>query len=326
IIKSICNKKTKKLIEKPCLTIQNFLEANENQPDVELLINLTTANNSLQWVRGTIKSIQNSSSSSSNTLVVFEETFDLNNHRLNVLPLANILSLRRNNNLKTTYHDYEIANCLSIDYQSSISEKDTHTVGKGQMKYLTHGLTWAPSYNLTLSEQTKQCYLQAKTIILNDIENLQIEQLSCLVGYSNITKFSHLTDPLIGQQTVDTFIHQLKPNYSARQHVLESNSNKISNRSQMLVKAEQQDGGDDNNHNDLFLYNFKNILLMKNERLVLPIFNLELQYKDVYQCQIKPYQEQQLSRNNNNINSFDLCNEDEEEYDDDEDNDNDEDF
>jgi hypothetical protein len=42
----------------------------------------------------------------------------------------------------------------------------------------------------------------------------------------------------------------------------------------------------DTNTDDLHLYEFKNVLLQKKERLMLPIFDIEIPFKDVYHCKI----------------------------------------
>ncbi|CAM4788218.1 unnamed protein product [Rotaria magnacalcarata] len=46
------------------------------------------------------------------------------------------------------------------------------------------------------------------------------------------------------------------------------------------------DSQQDTHVDDLHLYEFKNILLRKKERLMLPIFDIEIPYRDVYHCKI----------------------------------------
>jgi hypothetical protein len=69
-------------------------------------------------------------------LVLFETT----DNGLLALPLSSVQSIR-GVTLKTTYQRKIFKNCLSIDYKNESGSSDI-----GLMKYLTFGITWAPSY------------------------------------------------------------------------------------------------------------------------------------------------------------------------------------
>ncbi len=66
--------------------------------------------------------------------------FETTDNGLLALPLSNVGSIR-GATLKTTYQRKIFKNCLSIDYKNETESNDT-----GLMKYLTYGITWAPSY------------------------------------------------------------------------------------------------------------------------------------------------------------------------------------
>ena len=69
-------------------------------------------------------------------LLLFETT----DNGLLALPLSSVRSVR-SAILKTTYEQKVFKNCLSICYKNDSGSDDT-----GLMKYLTFGITWAPSY------------------------------------------------------------------------------------------------------------------------------------------------------------------------------------
>ena len=69
-------------------------------------------------------------------LVLFETT----DNGLTALSISDIQSIR-GATLKKTYQRKTFKNCLSIDYKNESESNDT-----GLMKYLTFGITWAPSY------------------------------------------------------------------------------------------------------------------------------------------------------------------------------------
>ncbi|CAF5100115.1 unnamed protein product, partial [Rotaria sp. Silwood1] len=223
-------------------------------------------------------------------LVLLETT----DNGLLALSLSNVKSIR-GVSLKTIYQRKIFKNCLSIEYKNESGSNDT-----GLMKYLTFGITWAPSYNLVLlsseDPSIKRLRLSSKAVILNDIENMNVDNLFCIVGFPNVSKFASVVDPIISGEDVKAFLDRLKQCEveSSRSHHY-GNANIMSN-SVMMQQAvmpisstgnngpsdSQQDSGVD----DLHLYEFKNVLLQKKERLMLPIFDIEIPYKDVYHCKI----------------------------------------
>jgi hypothetical protein len=147
----------------------------------------------------------------------------------------------------------------------------------------------------------KKLHLSSKAVILNDIENMNVKNLFCIVGFPNISKFASVIDPIISGENVQQFLDHLKQcevqNVRSRYY---NNSSIMSNSimTQQMVTQQQMimppsfdnnvpdDTQQDTNVDDLHLYEFKNVLLKKKERLMLPIFDIEIDYKDVYHCKI----------------------------------------
>ncbi len=143
----------------------------------------------------------------------------------------------------------------------------------------------------------KKLRLSSKAVILNDIEHINAENLFCIVGFPNISKFASVIDPIISGANVQEFLDQLKrcEAGSSGSHYYNNQSvmlNSIMTQQQMVMPMSSSDNyGPDNtqqdtNTDDLHLYEFKNVLLQKKERLMLPIFDIEIAYKDVYHCKI----------------------------------------
>ncbi|CAF3344794.1 unnamed protein product [Rotaria sp. Silwood2] len=346
-IGSIRTKKTHKLVDKECWTVEDLLEANIGQ-DIELLVTDNKSNNTAEWISGKIKSLKRMQQISDN-----EDTNDINvggtstavtssylspvhaSHLSTILPtvstplqqiqqgnlvlfettsngflglsLSSVKSIR-GTSLKTTYQRKVFKNCLSIEYKNESGLNDT-----GLMKYLTFGITWAPSYNLVLlsSEDSsiKRLRLSSKAVILNDIENMNVDNLFCIVGFPNISKFASVIDPIISGEDVKAFLDRLKQCEieSSRSHYY-NNANVTSNSVMMQpmvmpISSRDNNGPSDSqqdaNVDDLHLYEFKNVLLQKKERLMLPIFDIEIPYKDVYHCKIDG------SQSENNYNGYD---------------------
>ncbi len=143
----------------------------------------------------------------------------------------------------------------------------------------------------------KRLRLSSKAVILNDIEDLNVENLFCIVGFPNISKFASVIDPIISGEDVKEFLNDLQqceaPHTSSRYfpNNLSIMSNSVMTQQQIYLPPSFDNNIPDNTQqddhvDDLHLYEFKNILLQKKERLMLPIFDIETTYKDVYHCKI----------------------------------------
>ena len=145
------------------------------------------------------------------------------------------------------------------------------------------------------SSKEKRLRLSSKAVILNDIENMHVDHLFCIVGFPNISKFASITDPIVSGDNVQEFLQKLNQceNSSGgsgfgQQSVM---SNSIMTQQMAMPMAPPHLGipdlpQSDTDADDLHLYEFKDVLLQKKERLMLPIFDLELPYKDIYHCRI----------------------------------------
>jgi hypothetical protein len=142
-INSIRAKRTHTFVDKECSSIGDLVQANIEQ-DVQLLVG-DSVTKSKEWISGKIKSVKRKQDELSEdedstiqpaNLVLFETT----DHGLLALSLSDTQSIR-GPTLKTIYQRKIPKNCLSIEYTNKSGSTDT-----GLMKYLTFGITWAPSY------------------------------------------------------------------------------------------------------------------------------------------------------------------------------------
>ncbi|CAF1322405.1 unnamed protein product [Rotaria sordida] len=313
-IGSIRTKKTHKFVDKECWTVEDLLEANVGQ-DVQLLVTDNTSNSTAEWISGKIKSVKcmqrvsddddTNDDNIEGTSTGVSPNFPPSVHAASLssiqptgstrLPHVQLGNLVLGTSLKTTYQRKVFKNCLSIEYKNESESSDT-----GLMKYLTFGITWAPSYNLVLlsseDPSIKRLCLSSKAVILNDIENMNVDNLFCIVGFSNVSKFASVIDPIISGEDVKAFLDGLKQCEveSTRSRYYNpasftSNSIMMQQTVSAMPSHENNDPSDsqpDTGVDDLHLYEFKNVLLQKKERLMLPIFDIEIPYKDVYHCKI----------------------------------------
>jgi hypothetical protein len=140
--------------------------------------------------------------------------------------------------------------------------------------------------------------LSLKCVILNDIEDIKVENLSCIVGHPNLSTYTHITDSVFSTKSTKEFLDELNgsgssSSYSShsKNHQYTSNRFNLQMNSPRDVMKSSDDEDDDrkqDTNDDFHLYKFQHVLLEKDERLSLPIFDMQVPYKDVYHCEIDP--------------------------------------
>jgi hypothetical protein len=126
--------------------------------------------------------------------------------------------------------------------------------------------------------------------MLNDIEDIEINNLSCIVGHPNLSTYTKIIDPIFSKKSAVEFLDELNrcdssfSSSSFQSHQYTSNRFNL----QMNTSKYAMVSSDDDTNDDFYLYKFQHVLLEKNERLSLPIFDMQVPYKDVYHCKIDP--------------------------------------
>ena len=81
------------------------------------------------------------------------------------------------------------------------------SAGMAQISYLAHGLSWAPSYKVTLID-AKRLSIEQDAVIRNELIDLKDAEVSLISGYPSV-QFSHVVSPLAETQTWTHFFQQL---------------------------------------------------------------------------------------------------------------------
>lgn len=76
-----------------------------------------------------------------------------------------------------------------------------------RISYLTHGLSWAPSYNIELLD-AERLTIEQHAAIRNELMDLNDTDVSVISGYPNV-QFGHVVSPLSASQTWLHFFQQL---------------------------------------------------------------------------------------------------------------------
>lgn len=76
-----------------------------------------------------------------------------------------------------------------------------------QISYLTHGISWAPSYKVVLTDATRMS-IEQNAVIRNELMDLSETEVSVISGYPSV-QFGEVVSPLAATQTWTRFFQQL---------------------------------------------------------------------------------------------------------------------
>jgi hypothetical protein len=200
------------------------------------------------------------------------------------LPVTQIRDVTFKNPPKNSGDNPEWRNLLTLKLNWKNAPARQADVG---LMYLQKGVRWIPSYRITLQKnQTARVELQAT--LINELTDLQKAQMNLVIGVPSFM-FKDTPDPISLQST----FAQLSPYFRSDSRSGFGFSNAIASQVAMRGRYEEARsetsavdigpeiaGGGKNE--DLFVFTVKNVSLKKGERMVIPVAEYSLPYKDVY--------------------------------------------
>jgi len=197
--------------------------------------------------------------------------------------------------LETTLREEEFRNLLTLhlDWNGGKAEKKAE-VG---MAYLQKGIRWIPGYRIELDGKGK-AVVKLQATLINELTDLDNVSLNLVVGVPTF-QFKDIIDPIaLGQAVAQLTAHFDQQSQSAHAFsnaIMTQVATPISGRMRNApnpVEGPAADLGPDvasaGKNEDLFVFTIKNVSLKKGQRLVLPICQDLLNYKDLYTLEI-PY-------------------------------------
>lgn len=202
------------------------------------------------------------------------------------LPLERIRSVSFKNAPAAKYPSETFRNLLTLDFSwPEAGPRRDIDVG---MAYVQKGLRWIPSYKVTIGA-TGTARVQLQATLVNELADLENVTANLVVGVPTFA-FKGVVDPMALQQTVA----QLGDYFDARSASGFAMSNAImaqvgaredkfrdenERRNQPEAGPEVEGGEADQ---DLYVFTVKRVTMRKGERMVLPVAEYELAYRDVY--------------------------------------------
>ncbi|MBP9092805.1 hypothetical protein KBI23_17410 [bacterium] len=218
------------------------------------------------------------------------------------IPIDRIQTLSFKSEPDAQLKDEYIRNTLTmaLDWQ-----KRGNTKARVGMMYLEKGIRWIPNYKVTIDGQG-HAKVKLQATIVNDLTDLKDVNCNLVVGVPSFA-FKGDIDPI---SLSETLAHVAS--YAAQDSRLRNSfSNAIMSQSVGYAsdKDEEKTGAaqtssESSKNEDLFVFNLKHLTLKKGERMVVPVQEYTVDYKDLYtfDLAIAPPPEVQ-SQNNHMVNS-----------------------
>jgi hypothetical protein len=189
--------------------------------------------------------------------------------------------------------DEEFRNLLTLklDWEKSAPAKSAR-VG---LFYLQKGVRWIPSYKLELDGQGK-AVVKLQATVINELADLDDVSLNLVVGVPTFT-FKDTLDPMSLQQSLAQLSSYFQSDTGYRNSPLASQfSNAIMSQSARMGESRGGAAGgdaavgpdiiDSSRSEDLFVYRVEHVTLRRGERMVLPVAEFTLPYKDVFTLEL----------------------------------------
>ncbi|MGC4042397.1 MAG: hypothetical protein QM758_01180 [Armatimonas sp.] len=166
---------------------------------------------------------------------------------------------------------------------------DTANVG---VMYLQKGLRWIPGYKIDL-DGAGNARVKMQATLINELTDLKNTNMNLVVGVPSFA-FKDTTDPIAIQQAIAPLSPYFRADARTSNALAMGQMARMSERA-AYAPADEGPGGanipevtgaDDNE--DLFVFSLKNVTLAKGERMVLPITEFTIPYKNVYTLELRP--------------------------------------
>jgi hypothetical protein len=165
---------------------------------------------------------------------------------------------------------------------------------KLELSWLAKGLTWAPSYQIDLSDSQNMSFT-GKALVINEVMDLESVNVEFVTGYPNI-QFGEVKSPIALKEKLAQFLRSLSGGSSnsgfggPRGQVMTQQAVMLSNVASYDDSASSYSSTSKGKvSEDLFLYPVKDVSLKRGETAYIPIFTAKLPYRHVYTWKIGDY-------------------------------------
>jgi len=212
-----------------------------------------------------------------------------------VVPLDRILDVTFVGEHKQKVSQEEFRNLLTLKLEWDGRPQKEADVG---LLYLQRGIRWIPHYSVTVDGKgTAAVKLQAT--LINELADLEDVTAQLVIGVPMFA-FKETVDPISLQQTMAALSPYFQPpneqnGYGLSNAIMSQQVMPAGRRSGRAAEAAEAAGPDlgpeistGGKTEDLFVFTVKHVSLKKGQRMVVPVTEVTLKYKDVYALELPP--------------------------------------
>ncbi len=209
---------------------------------------------------------------------------------------------------KIQQHEFRNMLTLKMDWEGKSPQK-TADVG---MIYLQRGVRWIPNYKITLDGKGS-AVVKLQATLLNELTDMEDVTCNLVVGVPTFA-FKDTVDPI----ALQTAVAQLSQYFKEDAKTAQGFSNAIMTQTARMTEVRPSTSGtapmdlgpevgNAERAEDLFVFTVKHVTLKKGQRMVFPITEYTLSYKDVYVLDIPFAPPSDVFRNFNSQQQVELA-------------------
>lgn len=192
------------------------------------------------------------------------------------VPLANIQYITFKSNYESKLSSEEFRNLISLKLNWSKAPAKTAEVG---MVYLQKGIRWIPEYKVNI-DGAGNAHVSLQATLMNDLTDLKDVNCHLVVGVPTFS-FKDQLDPISLQRTLVAVADRMQSMNSRFSNAVMTQIVDYREEAASEPAAHPTVGGAEKNE-DLFVFTVKHVTLRKGQRMVIPVYETDLKYKDIY--------------------------------------------
>ena len=225
------------------------------------------------------------------------------------------VTFKKMNKSATAREEFRNLLTLKLDWGKN---HPTETAGVGLL-YLQKGIRWIPSYKVTIDGKGS-ALVKLQATLINDMIDFEDASVNLVVGVPTFA-FKDTLDPIALQQVAAQLSQYLQSNqldnhngalaYNFSNAIMsQQGGNRLS---ESRAPAEtgnsdtEGDMADSTQNEDLFVFNAGHVTLRKGERMVVPIAEFTIPYKDIFTLELPFAPPPEMDRNSNNPQQLELA-------------------
>ena len=171
------------------------------------------------------------------------------------------------------------------------------------MAYIQKGLRWIPDYRVDLDGKGGVA-LKLQAILINELEDIEDTTVHLVIGVPNIY-FKDTLDPISLRKALaplSSYFQDASQTSNLLSNAIMTQTTRMGEYRPQAPEEPAADLGPEiagGGHEDLFIFTLKGVTLKKGERMVLPVAEAALKYRDVYILDLPFSPPPELQRNSN---------------------------